>query len=695
MHHGKGEIATEFGGAGYQLRKRRILKNQHKIFLILSLIIACSDSLFVFINYSSSQKALQESYEKVGQQLKSAFATALSATETRMLQIATFISNDQRVQELFLAGKRAVEEEGGGPGREKAAKVRDALYSLIGPSRNKLAEQFNFRQLHFHLGPGSVSFLRGHKPNKFGDRMDEVRYTIVVCNAESIPTSGFETGRVISGIRGVSPVVTVDPATGKEIHIGALEAGTSFDTMLSFLKEHEDAQFAVLLTKRHMQQNIWPNFLEEIFNKRPPVDGFYIESTTSPDIQMIMEIADLEQLKGKSGTVSGHFHNTPYAITAFPLRDFTGKRNHNREDVGMVLAWRNVSKEEAAFYRSILVNIQFGTIGFILIELVLFLGIRATSRKLESLIERGKAELKQSNTSLKNELQQRERAEKEKEKLHIRLLQSQKLESVGQLAAGIAHEINTPLQYVESNVRFFAEAFQGAGDLIHRYDSLAADARQDRLESKAVTEIADSKEKVEWEYYAEEIPQALEQTGDGLSQVSRIIRALKEFSHPGTKEKTLTNINRIIENALTIASHEWKHFATIENNLDPAIPQIACLADEMGQVILNIVVNAAHAIAGKITDSSRDTAGVITVSSRRVGGFIEIRIEDSGTGVPKAIQDRIFEPFFTTKEVGRGSGQGLSIARDVVEVKHGGTITFESEEGVGTTFTVLLPIGLR
>ena len=668
------------------------MKQQNKLFLILSLLIACSNCLFVWINYSSSKKTLQKNHEQVGNQLNSAFHTALSATETRMLQISTFISSDQRIQELFLAGKQAVDEEGGGPGGEKAAKIRQELQTLIGPSRDKLAEQFQFRQLHFHLGPGSLSFLRVHKPDKFGDRMDDVRYTIVVANDLKEPTTGFETGRVISGIRGVSPVSATDPETGKQIHTGALEAGTSFNTMLSFLKENEDAHFAVVLTKEHMEENIWPEFLVKLFEKNPPVDGYMVESTTSPAISEIMKLGILQQLKENPTTISTMGTGSPLAVTGFPLRDFQGKRDSNLPDVGMVIAWRDISRQQELFRHNIFVNIIFALIGFLLIEIILFFGIKASSKKLEELIEEGKADLKKTNTVLKKHINRRVKAEKDKEKIQARLLQAQKLESVGQLAAGIAHEINTPAQYVETNINFLTEAFQDAEELINKYNNLLPAVKNGTVSSEMIADIEATKEEIEWAYLATEIPSAISQSLEGVRRVTKIVRAMKEFSHPGSSEKAPANINHIIENTLTVASNEWKDVATTDLDLDPSLPQVPCLTDEMGQVILNIIVNASHAIRDKIDSNPDSGLGVIRISTHIFGDCAEIRIQDSGTGIPASAQDKIFDPFFTTKEVGKGTGQGMSIARDVVEEKHGGTLTFETGQDKGTTFIIRLPI---
>jgi signal transduction histidine kinase len=167
---------------------------------------------------------------------------------------------------------------------------------------------------------------------------------------------------------------------------------------------------------------------------------------------------------------------------------------------------------------------------------------------------------------------------------------------------------------------------------------------------------------------------------------------MKEFSHPGSKEKVAINLNTIIQTPITVATNEWKYVAEIKTDLDPALPEVPCLSDEMGQVILNMVVNAAHAISDTLGANPEGKKGVITLSTRHDEGWVELRISDTGAGIPEAIRGRVFDPFFTTKKVGKGTGQGLAIVHDVITDKHQGTISFESEVGAGTTFIIRLPI---
>ena len=263
--------------------------------------------------------------------------------------------------------------------------------------------------------------------------------------------------------------------------------------------------------------------------------------------------------------------------------------------------------------------------------------------------------------------------------LEDQLHQAQKLESVGHLAAGIAHEINTPTQYIGDNTRFLKDAFQGLASLLTNYERLLVAAQANNLSGETVREVASAVQQADAGYLLEEIPKAIEQSLEGVSRVSKLVAAMKEFSHPGSKEKTPVDLNRAIESTITVARNEWKYVADMETDFDPDLPMVSCLPDEFNQVILNLIVNAAHAVADVVGKGGSEK-GKIKVQTRNCPDCVEIQIQDTGTGIPEAVQACIFDPFFTTKEIGKGTGQGLTIARSIVVDKHGGTIHFETEK---------------
>ncbi len=273
---------------------------------------------------------------------------------------------------------------------------------------------------------------------------------------------------------------------------------------------------------------------------------------------------------------------------------------------------------------------------------------------------------------------------------------AQKMESIGQLAAGIAHEINTPLQYVGDNINFLSDSYKAMLNVLYDFSAFLEDGNE--YSNNEIREFYQrKKEEMDLEFIYEEVPQAIEQTIGGIDKVTKIVRAMKDFAHPGVKKKAYQNLNKGIEDTVIISKNEWKYVAEIELKLASDIPAVFCLLDELNQVFLNLIVNAAHAIAEKIGDRPEvNLKGSIVIESRKINldgeDNIEIKISDSGNGIKKGNINKIFDPFFTTKEVGKGTGQGLAIAHDIVVNKHNGKIYVDSELGKGTTFTIVLPI---
>ena len=276
----------------------------------------------------------------------------------------------------------------------------------------------------------------------------------------------------------------------------------------------------------------------------------------------------------------------------------------------------------------------------------------------------------------------------EKQIMEARLAQTQKLESIGQLAAGIAHEINTPIQYIGDNTYFLQQSFTTMFSALSQLGDSLQDA--DSITPELLTQIQESFQLNDLEYLLEEVPVAIEQTLSGVQRVTEIVNAMRGFSHPGVKTRTTLNINRALEDTITVARNEWKYVADLETDFAPDLPDVICQPGEINQVFLNIIVNAANAI--EEVWRKTECKGKIAIKTQYDADHVKILISDTGSGIPKEIQSRIFEPFFTTKDVGKGTGQGLAIAFDIIETKHGGTLSFDTQVGIGTTFTISLPI---
>lgn len=324
------------------------------------------------------------------------------------------------------------------------------------------------------------------------------------------------------------------------------------------------------------------------------------------------------------------------------------------------------------------------------VNAVLELRVRARTRELETAngqltrtaedLASTLAALAHANKSLEAEKAERERVEAELRLAH-------RLEAVGQLAAGVAHEINTPIQYVADSVYFLQSAFEDLLPLLSCVRELTP-----ALRSAGSVDAADELEQA-WEtadagFILEHVPPAIGRTLDGIDRVAAIVRAMKAFAHPGNETKAPADLNDAITTTTVVCRNEYKYVADLVTDFG-AIPPFPCQIGELNQVFLNLIVNAAHAIAERVRDTG--DRGVITIKTAYEAGSAVVSVSDSGIGIPVALRDKIFDPFFTTKPVGVGTGQGLTIARSIV-VKHGGTLTFESELGKGTTFELRLPL---
>jgi two-component system NtrC family sensor kinase len=261
---------------------------------------------------------------------------------------------------------------------------------------------------------------------------------------------------------------------------------------------------------------------------------------------------------------------------------------------------------------------------------------------------------------------------------------SQRLEGIGQLAAGIAHEINTPIQYILENTKFFADAWRTLEGALQAYEQ----------HSVATPEVLDAMSKVgtqeELQFFRCEAPIAIEETKLGAQRVAKIVSSVKEFSHPGTEEKVFTDLNLVVESAVTVTAHHWQPVAELRMELNPSLPLVSCIRASINQVLVNLLVNAADAVQERNQKTYRNL-GMITIKTRYDDANVYLVVSDTGNGINPDHINKIFNPFFTTKDVGKGTGQGLSITHDIIVEKHGGHVEVDTVLGQGTTFTISLP----
>jgi signal transduction histidine kinase len=279
----------------------------------------------------------------------------------------------------------------------------------------------------------------------------------------------------------------------------------------------------------------------------------------------------------------------------------------------------------------------------------------------------------------------------ERKKLENELAQKHKLESVGYLATGIAHEINTPIQFIGHNLQFLHDAVNNFLSYMQLHEKLTEQATAGQVEPTLLTEIATARDSLEIDFFAADVDGAINDSIDGVSRVAEIVKNMKEFSHQHPGVKTATDINRLVQNTTSVTRNEWKYTANLVIDLQPDLPQVPGLANDLNQVMLNLIVNARDAIAERKV-SEPQHVGQIKIKTRFTENSVEIQVQDNGIGIVEENHNKVFDHFFSTKAVGKGTGQGLSIARNIIIDKHQGELTMESEAGVGTVFTIRLPL---
>lgn len=282
----------------------------------------------------------------------------------------------------------------------------------------------------------------------------------------------------------------------------------------------------------------------------------------------------------------------------------------------------------------------------------------------------------------------------EYKKIEAELMHVSKMESIGRLAEGLAHEINTPAQFVGSNLEFIHDSIE---DIFTAFTRLEGEVEDLTKIDPGVAKLIEKRlngitAEADLEYLRQELPKALNESRGGVNRVAQLVQAMKEFSHSASAEMVATDLNAALQTTLMVSGAQWKPVTDIEVDLSEDLPMVFCDVGELNQVFLNLIVNSVQSIQKKRQESDHEGPGVVKISSYRENSNAVFVFEDNGTGIEESLQEKIFDPFFTTREVGSGSGQGLYITQNIVCQKHKGTITFDSRIGEGTTFYVRLPI---
>jgi hypothetical protein len=416
-----------------------------RAFWLVSFLIVLTDAAFVFVNYQGAREVMYQNLAEEGERQERTFALNLRTQGMHMQQTAAHIANQSDVRALFLAGREAVIAEGGGAGGERAAELRRQLYELVAPSWLKLTREYQLRQLHFHMGPGDTSFLRVHTPGKFGDDLSPIRHTITHAIRDNRPTHGFESGRVYPGIRGVVPITMTDGETGREVAVGALEAGASFAQMLEMLGAETKSSHGVLLTQDYFFNTHWPAFARQQLQKHPLVGEWFVEGAEDEALlRTLLGDPRVVEAVGKRQPVITRLGEQAFAVYSFPFRDFLRDAEPERAPIGAIVTYHDAGRLLAGLDQALRTNITMGVIAFVLVETLLLGAWTLTRCRLQRVIDDKTRALSVTNASLQDEIALRVRTERklknQQQQLEIQVAQRTRSlsESVDALEAEMA-----------------------------------------------------------------------------------------------------------------------------------------------------------------------------------------------------------------------------------------------------------------
>ena len=352
----------------------------HRLFAFIGAVIAGAVGLFVVLNYHHDRQTLHKEWRGLWGQTFAAYDLTIGEELDKMVMLAHFVADDEEVRQLFHAGRLAVETEGGGPGRAAAHFARVRLYQRLAPAWQRLSVEHGIRQVHFHLGPGSLSFLRVHQPDRYGDRLDDIRHIIVDASTGAGPLQGFEIGRVYSGLRGVVPVTHTD-ADGVERTTGILEVGTSFDPLVQRLDQVFGAGVAVLLNGRYVDAAMWQEFIALRFPDDVPSCDCFVEAHSRTEVFDFLDSGSFSSSFAASNEYTVvHRGDRQLLVLQKPLRDYRGEREPNRPAVGQVIVWHDVTDRIAAFWTGQLLNVVYALLALAVIGSCLLFAMRFVLR---------------------------------------------------------------------------------------------------------------------------------------------------------------------------------------------------------------------------------------------------------------------------------------------------------------------------
>ena len=376
-------------------------------FIFLSIVIAIIGGVFVISHYNHAKNTFHANLDKQHKNYYTIYETALESTYNNLSLQAKLFADDVKVQDLFLYAKKMLKIEGGTSGGEETAKIRKRLYQLVLEPWNESTKNLDANIFQFHLGPGSLSFLRVHKPNKFGDSMDNLRFIVVDTNKEQTARHGFETGRIASALRSIVPVFAWDIYLGKNVYVGALEVGTSYEKLLQTINQHFKVQLDILLNNQHIKQTVWDEFITVNYNKKT-ISGCncILESTSQPEQKNLLEYifkttqfnTSLEKQTAHKPKLSvqtqvTQYKNKFYAYQFYPLRDYLGDKDPSRANVGSLFIAKDITDMMLSYQNSQFNNIVYSLIAYAFIELILIFTFIKMTQNLISQLKKQSSEI--------------------------------------------------------------------------------------------------------------------------------------------------------------------------------------------------------------------------------------------------------------------------------------------------------------
>ncbi|MDC0832695.1 ATP-binding protein [Geitlerinema sp. CS-897] len=573
---------------------------------------------------------------------------------------------------------------------EERAELRVALFQQLDITYQKLKQQ-HLRQLHFHL-PDGTSFLRMHRPNKFGDPLFDVRYSVKIANQQKRFVSGFEEGRIFNGFRYVFPLFYVDDA-GRRQHIGSVETSIGFQAIRSEMSKLFSGCFEFMLRADVVRSKVFENEL-----------GNYVESPLNPEFVIESEaVRDNSQFRSAicnridrldltlqpivaekldldlPFAVPVRLNSEDYVVTFVPVK--------NLQDNGVAYIVSYEADDNLSNYRSNLFFVLFVTTCFNSI-LIIFIAY----------VNRSRIVLDRQNNHLQTEVNARAIAERQAQQksaelqdaldrlktTQLKLIHTEKMTSLNQLVAGVAHEINNPIGFIYSNVqhaREYAESLDRAIALYQQHYPEADSTLRSQLDD------------LDLDFVRDDFSKLLDSMKAGATRVDSIVKSLRNFSRLDESERKLVNVRDGIDSTLVLLQHrlnanETREKIQIIETFDD-LPMLECYPSLLNQVFMSILSNAIDVFDRHPPTNERPR---IKISGKlQPGDRVLIEIANNGPPIPPNIHQRIFEPFFTTKPVGQGTGLGLSTAYFIVVETHSGQLSCRSEPGRGTVFAIELP----